>query len=180
MGWEEELFAYLDDLEGQAAALYDADRAPELADRSRTEYQQVTLASRLVASLDREVSLDVLGVGTLAGRLTRVAAGWSLFRGPGQDWVVRHDAIAALHGASERSVPELAWPITARLGLAAALRGLADQHEPCTLHRTDGHQYTGTLRRIGADFVELATGERDRLVLVAFAHLAAVQSRRDD
>ena len=50
MGWEEELFGYLDDLEGQAAALYDAERAPELADRSRAEYQQVTLASRLMAS----------------------------------------------------------------------------------------------------------------------------------
>ena len=31
MGWEDELFAYLDDLEQQAAALYDAERQPELA-----------------------------------------------------------------------------------------------------------------------------------------------------
>ena len=28
MGWEDELFAYLDDLEAQAAALYDAERLP--------------------------------------------------------------------------------------------------------------------------------------------------------
>ncbi len=179
MGWEEELFAYLDDLEGQAAALYDADRAPELADRSRTEYQQVTLASRLVASLEREVTLEVLGVGALTGHLTRVATGWSLLRGPGQDWVVRHEAVAAVVGASERSVPELAWPATARLGLAAALRRLADEHEPCTLHLTDARRHDGTVHRIGADFLELATGEDHRIVLVAFAHLAAVQSRRD-
>ena len=50
MAWEEELFAYLDDLEGQAGALYAAERAPELADRSRAEYQSVTLATRLMAA----------------------------------------------------------------------------------------------------------------------------------
>ena len=33
MAWEEELFGFLDDLEQQAEALYDAERAPELADR---------------------------------------------------------------------------------------------------------------------------------------------------
>src|SRR5262249_11501197 len=38
VSWEEELFGYLDDLEGQAAALYDADRAPDIADRGRAEY----------------------------------------------------------------------------------------------------------------------------------------------
>src|SRR3954465_14190558 len=91
VGWEEELFGYLDDLEGQAEALYDAERAPELADRSRAEYQQVTFAARLMASVDREVTLEVLGVGAVTGELTRVATGWCLLRGPGQDWVVRLD-----------------------------------------------------------------------------------------
>ncbi|HRK46052.1 MAG TPA: hypothetical protein PK324_10525, partial [Nocardioides sp.] len=87
MSWEEELFAYLEDLEGQAVALYDAERAPELADRSRAEYQQVTLASRLAASTDREITLELLGVGAVAGRLDRVARGWCLLHGPGQDWL---------------------------------------------------------------------------------------------
>ncbi len=178
MGWEEELFAYLDDLEGQAAALYDAERAPDLADRSRGEYQQVTLASRLMASVDLEITLELLGVGAVTGRLARVGSGWSLLRGPGQDWVVRHSAVAALHGASDRSVPELAWPTSARLGLGAALRRLADEAEPCSLHLTDGHRHDGTVLRVGADFVELTTGEAGRVVLVAFDHLAAVQSRR--
>src|SRR3954469_17121084 len=76
--WEEELFGYLEDLAGQAAALYDAERAPELADRSRAEYQQVTLAARLMASVDREVTLEVLGVGAVTGELSRVATGWCL------------------------------------------------------------------------------------------------------
>ena len=68
MGWEEELFGYLDDLEGQAAALYDAERAPSSPTASRAEYQQVTLASRLMASVDREVTLELLGVGAVTGR----------------------------------------------------------------------------------------------------------------
>jgi len=177
MAWEEELFAYLDDLEGQAAALYDADRAPDLADRSRGEYQQVTLASRLVASVDRDVTLDLVGVGPVAGRLTRVAAGWCLLRGAGQDWVVRLDVVTAAHGTSKRAVPEVAWPASARLGLGAVFRRLSDGAEPCSLHLTDGHRHDGTVLRVGADFVELATGAAGRVVLVALAHLAAVQSR---
>ena len=92
--------------------------------------------------------------------------------------MVRHSAVAALHGASDRSVPELAWPTSARLGLGAALRRLADEAEPCSLHLTDGHRHDGTVLRVGADFVELTTGEAGRVVLVAFDHLAAVQSRR--
>lgn len=178
MAWEEDLFAYLDDLEGQAAAAYDAERVPELEDRSRAEYQQVTFAARLMASVGREVTLELLGVGTVAGRVDRVATGWCLVCGPGQDWVVRFQAITALHGASRRGHPEVAWSPLARLGLGGALRRLADLAEPCSLHLVDGHRHDGTLLRVGADFVETAVGEGGHVVLVAFAHLAAVQSRR--
>jgi hypothetical protein len=177
MSWEEELFAYLDDLEGQAGALYAAERGPELADRSRAEYQSVTLAARLMAAVDHDVTLELAGVGPVSGRLTRVATGWCLLRGAGQDWVVRLGAVAAVHGASDRAVPEVAWPPVARLGMRATLRRLADAAEPCSLHLTDGHRHDGTLQRVGADFVEVSTGEVGRLVLVALEHVAAVQSR---
>ncbi|HCB03493.1 MAG TPA: hypothetical protein DEQ43_04450 [Nocardioides bacterium] len=178
MSWEEELFAYLEDLEGQAVALYDAERAPELADRSRAEYQQVTLASRLAASTDREITLELLGVGAVAGRLDRVARGWCLLHGPGQDWLIHLPAVAAAQGLSERALPEVAWPAVARLGLGAALRRLSDEAEPCSLHLTDGRRHDGTLLRVGADFVEVAAGAAGRVVVVGFIHLAAVQSRR--
>ena len=59
MTWEEQLFSLLDDLEQQAEALYDSERDVELADRSRAEYAHVSLASRLMASLDDEVGLEV-------------------------------------------------------------------------------------------------------------------------
>ena len=177
MGGEEELFAFLEDLEGQAAALYDAERAPELVDRARAEYQQVDLAARLMAGIDLEVTLEVLGAGVVSGRLARVATGWCLVRRPGQDWVVRLAAVAAAHGLSDRAVPQVAWPALARLGLAAALRRLADRAEPGILHLVDGRRHEGTLLRVGADFVEIATGASRRPALVSLAHLAAVQSR---
>lgn len=177
MTWEDELFALLDDLEQQAESLYDAERAPELADRSRAEYQQVTLASRLMASVGADVTLEVVGVGRLGGTLERVAAEWCLLRAAEQDWVVGLGALSSVASASERAVPEVAWSPLARLGLASVLRRLADAGERCVLHDRSGSAVDGVPVRVGADFVEVAVGESRRLVLVAFAQLAAVQSR---
>jgi hypothetical protein len=178
MTWEDELFTYFDDLEAQAAALYDADRLPELADRVRAEYQQVTLATRLMASVDLDVTLELAGVGAVTGRLDRVADGWLVLSGSGQDWVVRTEAVTTASGLSERAVPEVAWPVVARLRVGSALRRLADGAVPCSLHLVDGHRHDGLVRRVGADFAEVAVGDPRRLVLVAFGSLAAVQSRR--
>jgi hypothetical protein len=177
MPWDEELFALFDDLESQAQVAFARDREAELADRERAEYAAVPLAERLMASLGREIALEVVGVGRVAGELVRVARGWLLVRSPGQDWIVRQDAVASVTGASERAVPEIAWPVTARLGLGSALRRLADAGERCVLRRRDGAQHDGVIARVGQDFVELRTGEPRRTVLVATAALAAVQSR---
>lgn len=175
MSWEEEVFALLDDLEQQAEALYAAERDADLADRSRAAYREVTLASRLMASVGTEVRLDVTGPGAVAGVLERVGEGWCLVRGPSQDWVVALPAVAAVVGAAARSVPEVAWSPVARLGLGSALRRIADAGERCVLHLVDGTTYDGRLLRIGADFAEVSAGRRT--VLVAFTALAAVQSR---
>ncbi len=176
MTWEEELFAVLDDLEQQAEALYDAERDAELADRSRAEYQQVTLASRLMASVGTPVRLELTGLGPVSGVLDRVGSGWCLVRGHAQDWVVRLEAVATVRGTSERSRPEVAWSPVARLGLGSALRRVADAGERCVLHLLDGSAHDALLRRVGADFVEARVGG-GRTVLVAFGALAAVQSR---
>lgn len=177
MTWEEELFALLDDLEQQAESLYDAERDAELADRSRAEYHSVTLASRLMASVGEQLLLDLRGVGPVPGVLERVATGWGLLRGPGQDWVFRTAAVLRVVGASARSVPEVAWSPVTRLGVGSALRRIGDAGERCVVHLVDGGRQDGHLRRVGADFVEVVVGE-GRLELVPFAALAAVQSRR--
>lgn len=176
MTWEDDLFSLLDDLEQQAEALYDQERGADLADRSRSEYAAVTLASRLMASVDAEVALDVRGVGRVAGVLQRVGPDWCLVSGSGQDWVLRTGAVDLVRGASDRSVPEVAWSPVARLGLASALRRIADAGERCLVHTVAGAAYELVLVRVGADFVE-ARGADGRPVLVPYEGLAAVQRR---
>jgi hypothetical protein len=174
--WDEDLFAFLDDLEQQAAALYEADRASELADRSRSEYAAVPLVSRLMASMGQEVTLHLSAVGAVAGRLQRVGPDWCLVHGAAQDWVIRLAAVTGVEGASERSVPEVAWSPVSRLRLGSALRRLADTGAACRIHGVDGSIRDARLVRVGSDFVEAVVGE-SRVVLLASDAIAAVQSR---
>jgi hypothetical protein len=179
MGWEEQLFGLFDDLERQAEEIFTEERDLELADRSRAEYTQVTLASRLMASVDRTVAVDVRGVGQLQGTLTRVGAHWCLLTSVGHDWVLRAGAITTVSGASPRSYPEAAWSAVHRLGLGSALRRIADSGDRCVVHLVDGRRHDVRLVRVGLDFVEAVAGEGDgaREVLLPFAVIAAVQSR---
>lgn len=176
--WDEDLFALFDDLESRAQELYDREREAELADRERSEYAEVTLAGRLMASLEAELTVTVVGLGPVRGRLERVARGWFLLRAPGQDWVVCTEAVTSVEGAGPRAVPDIAWPVGSRVGLGSALRRLADAGERCVLVRRDGTRADGVVRRVGKDFVELLTGDPQRIVLVGTEALAAVLSTR--
>ncbi len=178
MSWEHELFALFDDLESQAAAAWEADREAELADRARTEYGSVTLASRLMASRGESVAIDLPHVGRVEGRLARVGDGWLLLSGRGQDWVVPLRSVVAVRGASTRSVPEVAWSPVDRLGLRSALRRLADAAARCVVHVADGSRHEAYVDRVGADFLEARDGAGGEL-LVPYAALVAVQSRDD-
>ncbi|WP_447646347.1 hypothetical protein [Nocardioides zeae] len=178
---DERLFALFDELEQEATAAYDRERSLEVGDRSRAEYRAVTLASRVVASLDTELSFDVEGVGTVRGVVGRAGDGWCLVRASQADWVVALPAVAAVRGASERSRPEVTWSPLQRLGLGAALRRLADAETECVLHQRTGARHECVVRRVGADFVEVAVrggrgGREHRTVLVATAAIAAVRS----
>jgi len=190
MTWDEQLFSLLDDLEQQAEGVFAAERDLEVAERAQAEYAVVTLASRLMASVGREVVLDVEGVGPVAGILRRVADGWSLVAGPRGEWLVRTAAVASVRGLSERSVPVEAWPASARLGLGSALRRIASSGQSCRLLLRDGSAHTVRLARVGADFVEARVdadfvearvGEDGREATVfAWAGMAAIQQGSGD
>ena len=171
--WDERLFAYLDDLEQDAETRFDAERAGELSDRARAEYAAVTLASRLMASVDRPVVLEVRGAGVVSGVLERVGGDWCVVAAGTREWVVRLAHVVTVAGVSERSVPEVAWSPVARLGIGSALRGLADAGARCLVHTADGASYDVVIGRVGADFVEVVTGQ-DRTLLVALPCIAAV------
>ena len=176
-GWEQRLTALFDDLEQQADALFTAEREAEVAERSRSEYAAVTLATRLMAARGTEVGLVVEGVGTVSGLVHRVAGDWCLVGAAGQDWIVRLPAVVAVRGLPRHAVAQEAWPVTARLSLGSALRRLADAREECRLRLRDGTAYDARLGRVGADFVEAFTGDHLEPLAVALTALAAVHTR---
>jgi hypothetical protein len=174
MVWEDDLFALLDDLEGQASALWEADREAELADRAQAEYAAVSLASRLMASTGAHVALDLPSVGRVEGELHRVGEDWCLLAGGTGSWVVPLWQVLAVRGASPRSVPEAAWSPVNRLGLRSALRRLAEARARCLVHLTDGSRVEAVLGRVGSDFAEVTTAVGET-VLVPWTALVAVQ-----
>jgi hypothetical protein len=176
MTWEEQLFSLFDDLEQQAEGMFQVEREQEITDRGQAEYAQVTLASRLMASVDREVVVEVVGVGSVEGTLQRVSADWCLVSGKGQEWIVRLPAISQLRGASERSISEAAWSPISRLGLSSALRQVAQARQRCLLHLVGGTRHDVRPGRVGADFLEATVGE-SAAAIFAFNAIAAVQKR---
>lgn len=174
--WDEQLFALFDDLEGQASALYELERDAELVDRSRAEYHHVTLDSRLVASIGATLGLTIIGVGRVEGELQRLGRGWCLVSGHAQDWIVRTPCIEVVLGASDRSVPEVAWSPLHGLTVASALRRLAESQVRCVVHLVDGGQHEAVIRRVGADFVEIGSPGGAH-ALIARDAISAVQSR---
>lgn len=182
MSWEEQLFAVLDDLEQEATAAFGRERALEVADRGRAEYRNVTLASRLMASVGEAVAVEVRGVGQISGGLRRVGDGWCLVEAISCDWILRTDTIDVVRGSSARSRPESAWSVADRLGLGSALRRIADAVEPCVIHLVAGERHEGLVSRVGADFVEVTYGVRPThrgavpTQLIAFEAIAGVQS----
>ena len=173
MTWEEQLFAYFDDLEQQAEGVFGLERDLEVAERAAAEYAVVTAASRLMASVGGEVALQVQGLGQVEGCLDRVADGWCLVRSPAQSWLIRLDAVLTVRGASPRSVPEEAWPVTGRLGFGSAIRRLAEAGEECRVVLRDGTRYDARVVRVGKDFVELVHGDPPDPLLVRLTALAA-------
>ncbi len=191
MRWDEMLLGLFEDLEQQAEGLALSERDLEVAELSRAEYAQVTLQDRLHASTERTVTLGVAGVGTVVGVLARVGADWCLVAtdgearpGPAQEWILRLDAVQRAAGLSERALDEASRPLSARLGLGSALRGVAAERSEVRAHLRDGAVLRGQVGRVGADFLEISVGDgaawdadrgRHRRELVPFRALAALR-----
>lgn len=180
--WES-LFA---DLEGQLAAWDRAERAAEVADRTRGELAGIGVFDRLRGATGASVRVRAYGVGVVAGALCTVGPDWVLLdEGDGREIVLALEAVLVLRDVGRgTAVPGTAGVVESRLGLRSALRGIARDRAPIRLHVRDGSVLDGTLDRVGADFVEVAAhsaGEarRQREVreadIVPFAALAALR-----
>jgi hypothetical protein len=173
VGWEERLLAVFDDLEQQAEGLSLAARDTDVAELGRAEYAEVDLAARLHASVGRVVRLDVAGWGRHEVGLERVGRDCALVRAGGPVTVVNLDHLRGASRLDPGARPEPLRRVTARLGLASALRHLAEEVDRVTLVRVDGDRRTGRLGRLGADFLELLE-ESGQVEVVPLAALAAL------
>lgn len=178
MRWDDRLGALFDDLEQQAEGLVLAERDAEVAELSRAEYAHVDLAARLHGSLGTRLRVSVSGVGVVDGLLSRAGDGWCLLDATPQEWIVRLAVVGSMRGLVDRGVAAQARPVTARLGFASALRGVADARVETVVHLVDGALVRGELGRVGADFVELRSreGRSGGAETVPFAAIAAVRS----
>lgn len=175
------------DLESQFAALEGGDLYGEVADRIRTEVGRIALLDRLRAAVGTVVRIDLVNGRSVRGELLRVGKDCVLIvSGRSEEWLVPAVALAAVHGLdpwAERAED----PIAAKLGLAHLLRGIARDRSPVTVYAVGGDQpVSGTIDRVGADFIELAEhpldvprrrGEVSNHRLVPTAALIAIRRR---
>ena len=173
VGWEERLLAVFDDLEQQAEGLSLVARDVDVSDLGRAEYAEVDLVSRLHASAGLLVQLDVAGWGRHEVLLERVGRGCAVARTGVQVTVLNLAHLRGACGLHPGARPEELRRVTARLGLASALRHLADEVDRVTVVRCDGERRSGSLGRLGADFLEVAE-ESGRVEVVPLAAVAAV------
>ncbi|GAA1997800.1 hypothetical protein JL107_11100 [Nakamurella flavida] len=160
MRWEQ-LFAAL---EAQFAALADDGEQAEFADRTRLAVGAVTMSERLAGSVDSVVRLRTSGP-TITGVLRQVGPDWVLVdESAGRQALVRLAAVTGVEGLSSATGPALT-AVALRLDLRWAVRGLARDRAPVSIvvqsAPADASMQvdtgmTGTVDRVGADFLELA------------------------
>jgi hypothetical protein len=159
MRWQQ-LF---DDLESQFEAEEAAAERAESASRVRAEVGAVRLAERLAGARGFPLVLGLGGAGQVTGVLAGSGPGWVLLEDDqGREQLVALAAVRTVAGLGRRTaVPEPAGAVRARLDLRRALRGLARDLSAVQLVLDDGGTLTGTVDRVGADYVELAVHPAD-------------------
>jgi hypothetical protein len=152
--WEQ-LFA---DLEAQFVAQDTADGAGDRASRDRAEYGRLRLADRLRAARGWPVTLTCRGAGEVTGRLVDVGVDWLLLVDAQQrDVLVAMATVRAVGGLGVgTAVAAELGAVERRLDLRRAMRGLARDRATVQCLLDDGSTLSGTVDRVGADFLELA------------------------
>lgn len=160
MRWEQ-LF---NDLDAQFDDLADEQMMAELADRERVALGAVSMGQRIAGALDRPVRVHTTVGLVVAGRLRKVGPDWLLLQeGVGREALVALSALTQVEGLSTSSGPPMGG-VELRLDLRFVLRGLARDRSPVAVVVRGGGgdppglytENTGTIDRIGADFLELA------------------------
>jgi hypothetical protein len=153
MRWQQ-LFA---DLQAQFEAEETAAEHAESASRARAEIGTLGIADRLRGAIGSPLVLGCGGAGALAGTLVDVGADWLLVEDDGaRQALVAMAALRSVSGLGRRTGAPEAGTVRGRLDLRRALRGLARDRSAVQIVLDDGGVVSGTLDRVGADYVELA------------------------
>ena len=169
MRWDR-LFA---DLEARFDDIADEQATAERADRERVAVGAVRAIQRLSGAVGQPVTLHLAGGATIGGRLRTVGPDWLLLaESNGRDALVALSAVTAVQGLTTATGQEPTG-FSVRIDLRRALRGLARDRSPVAVGlpgwsggaeggqsggygSTGSAEITGTIDRVGADFIEIA------------------------
>lgn len=158
MRWQQ-LFA---DLQAQFESEEAAAEQAESASRARAEVGAVAIADRVRGALGFPVVLDCRGAGAVAGVLVEVGADWLLVEDEGaRQSLVALAAVRSVSGLGRRTAVPETGRVRGQLNLRRALRGLARDRSAVQIVLDDGGVLSGTMDRVGADYVEIAEHPAD-------------------
>ena len=159
MRWQQ-LFA---DLQAQFEEESAAVERAESSSRTRAEVGAVRLADRLRGAIGGSLVLQCAGVGQVAGRLVDVGADWLLLEDDvGREVLCAMSSVRAVAGLGRRTAaPDEGGAVAGSWDLRRALRALARDRAAVQIVLDDGVVVTGTVDRVGADYLELAEHAAD-------------------
>ncbi|MCU1675730.1 MAG: hypothetical protein JWM93_488 [Frankiales bacterium] len=163
MRWDA-LFA---DLEAQFEAAEAAELSAEVADRSRLEAARLRLVDRLAANVGVAATTRLTNGDVVVGEITSYGPDWVLVLDEtGRSVLLPAAAILWVTGLGRMSAdPTRSTKVESKLDLRYALRRLVRDRGEVLVSFVDGTRVTGSLVRVGADFVEVAeTGTRTDVV----------------
>ena len=170
------------DLEAQYDAAEAGSMSGEIADRSRRELALVAVADRLRAATG-PVTVGLPGHPPVTGSVAGLGADWLLLGDGHVEVLVVDAAVQWVRGLPLQSETERSM-LAARLDLGYALRGIARDRAPVAALLRDGSVVSGTIDRVGRDFLDLAEHPADEprrpdavqaVRAVTFGALAAVR-----
>lgn len=153
-----------EDLEGQLASEWEAERAALDAESERLRISRLDLRSRLrvLCQSEASVTLELAGMHRLLARLRALGVDW-VAADTGRDLsVIPLDAIIALsvdHGDLLSSLQESATPgssLRERMTMGFVMRDLARRRVPVRVALRGSAELHGTIDRAGSDHLDLA------------------------
>lgn len=144
------------DLEAQAAAQETLQRGAEVDERARAEIGNLTLGSRLRASVGEPVVVRLAGGLAIAGRIVEAGADWTLLEEEApREALVANGHISAVRGLA-RHADTAVGVVQSRLRMRNVLRAIARDRSAVRIHLASGATLDATVDRVGADFLEVA------------------------